>query len=42
VALDTFERLGARPWAERACSELRATGLIKPGAAGRDRFLLTP
>jgi ATP/maltotriose-dependent transcriptional regulator MalT len=25
-ALDGFERLGARPWAERARSELRATG----------------
>jgi DNA-binding CsgD family transcriptional regulator len=25
-ALDTFERLGARPWAERARAELRATG----------------
>lgn len=26
AALDTFERLGARPWAERARAELRATG----------------
>jgi DNA-binding CsgD family transcriptional regulator len=26
AALDAFERLGARPWAERARSELRATG----------------
>lgn len=26
LALDTFERLEARPWAERARSELRATG----------------
>jgi DNA-binding CsgD family transcriptional regulator len=26
VALDAFERLGARPWAERAATELRATG----------------
>jgi DNA-binding CsgD family transcriptional regulator len=25
-ALDTFERLGAAPWAERAAAELRATG----------------
>jgi len=25
-ALETFERLGARPWAERARAELRATG----------------
>ena len=26
AALETFERLGARPWAERAADELRATG----------------
>ncbi|NJP91544.1 AAA family ATPase [Nonomuraea sp. FMUSA5-5] len=26
AALETFERLGARPWAERARTELRATG----------------
>ena len=26
AALDAFERLGARPWAERARTELRATG----------------
>ena len=26
AALDVFERLGARPWAERARAELRATG----------------
>ena len=26
AALDVFERLGARPWAERARTELRATG----------------
>ena len=26
AALDTFERLGAQPWAERAATELRATG----------------
>ncbi|RKQ87605.1 regulatory LuxR family protein [Solirubrobacter pauli] len=31
-ALDEFERLGAKPWAERARSELRATG---GAAAGR-------
>jgi DNA-binding CsgD family transcriptional regulator len=30
VALDTFERLGARPWAERARAELRTGG----GASG--------
>ncbi len=27
AALDTFERLGARPWAHRAGAELRATGM---------------
>ena len=32
-ALDEFERLGAKPWAERARAELRATG----GAAGGRR-----
>lgn len=34
AALDAFERLGARPWAERARAELRATGgpAAKPGA----------
>jgi len=30
AALEKFERLGARPWASRAASELRATGLTKP------------
>jgi DNA-binding CsgD family transcriptional regulator/tetratricopeptide (TPR) repeat protein len=30
AAIETFERLGARPWAERARSELRATGQSKP------------
>ncbi|MFE2417008.1 helix-turn-helix transcriptional regulator [Streptomyces hokutonensis] len=32
-ALDTFERLGARPWTARAGNELRATGL-SVGASG--------
>ncbi|MEV0486204.1 AAA family ATPase [Streptomyces sp. NPDC050508] len=32
-AIDTFERLGARPWTARAGNELRATGL-SVGAAG--------
>ncbi len=32
AALDAFERLGARPWAEKARAELRATG---GAAAGR-------
>ena len=27
AALDMFERLGARPWAQRAANELRATGI---------------
>jgi DNA-binding CsgD family transcriptional regulator len=27
AALDAFERLGARPWAQRAANELRATGI---------------
>lgn len=29
AAAQTFERLGARPWADRAASELRATGLMR-------------
>jgi DNA-binding CsgD family transcriptional regulator len=32
AALDTFERLGARPWAERARSELRTGGGASAGA----------
>ena len=41
-ALETFDRLGAAPWAERARAELRATGesVARPGSAPRDR--LTP
>jgi DNA-binding CsgD family transcriptional regulator len=42
AALETFERLGARPWAVRASNELRATGQTKPR---RDEFApatLTP
>ncbi|MET7398706.1 LuxR family transcriptional regulator [Dactylosporangium sp. NPDC005572] len=31
VALETFDRLGARPWAERARNELRATGVATAG-----------
>jgi DNA-binding CsgD family transcriptional regulator len=46
AALVTFERLGARPWAERAAKELRATGWTvgMPGAATADSpaDLLTP
>jgi DNA-binding CsgD family transcriptional regulator len=38
AALDAFEQLGARPWAERASNELRATGIHRerpdsPGSA---------
>jgi len=32
AALEVFERLGARPWTERARAELRAAG-VTPGAA---------
>ncbi|MFF4925948.1 LuxR C-terminal-related transcriptional regulator [Kitasatospora sp. NPDC001261] len=32
AALETFEELDARPWAERARHELRATGASRPGA----------
>ena len=42
AALETFERLGARPWASRAASELRATGQTQAGADQRDRDSLTP
>ncbi|HEY4028513.1 MAG TPA: AAA family ATPase [Candidatus Dormibacteraeota bacterium] len=41
LALETFERLDARPWAERAQAELRATGeTVHRGAPGGDE--LTP
>jgi DNA-binding CsgD family transcriptional regulator len=39
-ALETFERLGARPWAERAGAELRATG-ERLRARGREHEELT-
>jgi DNA-binding CsgD family transcriptional regulator len=42
MALATFERLEARPWAERATNELRATGETKPRADDGDRNTLTP
>jgi DNA-binding CsgD family transcriptional regulator len=32
AALDTFRRLGARPWVTRAANEMRATGLPTPVA----------
>lgn len=34
LAEEAFRRLGARPWAERAAKELRATGLSVPRAVG--------
>ena len=36
AALDAFERLGARPWAQRAANELRATGVTigRPEVSG--------
>jgi len=33
-ALETFERLGATPWAERAQAELRAAGAVKRAPVG--------
>jgi DNA-binding CsgD family transcriptional regulator len=42
AALETFERLGARPWATRAANELRATGQTRPRVDERDRDALTP
>jgi DNA-binding CsgD family transcriptional regulator len=34
AALETFQELGARPWATRASNEVRAAGLTHRGAAG--------
>ena len=42
AALATFERLGARPWVERATSELRASGQSKPRAGDNVLDRLTP
>jgi DNA-binding CsgD family transcriptional regulator len=42
AALDAFERLGARPWATRAASELRATGQAKARADEQESDSLTP
>ncbi|WP_330286007.1 helix-turn-helix transcriptional regulator [Streptomyces sp. NBC_00576] len=43
AALDTFERVGARPWTERARAELRATGVTPTSTAPRDALAeLTP
>ncbi|MER6165599.1 ATP-binding protein [Streptomyces violaceorubidus] len=41
TALDTFEELGARPWADRARTELRAGG-AGAGTAASGRTALTP
>ena len=42
AALDTFQRLGAVPWAARAGSELRATGLTIGHLPGTGSASLTP
>jgi DNA-binding CsgD family transcriptional regulator len=42
AALDTFQRLGAAPWAARASSELRATGLTTGDPASTGPASLTP
>ena len=42
AALETFDRLGAAPWATRAATELRATGQTKPRSVGFPKEELTP
>ncbi|KJY31686.1 helix-turn-helix transcriptional regulator [Streptomyces sp. NRRL S-495] len=44
AALETFERLGAEPWADRARTELTATGTAAPAPAAAEGALtmLTP
>jgi DNA-binding CsgD family transcriptional regulator len=42
AALETFERLGARPWAGRAASELRASGQTGPRVHEQAGDTLTP
>ena len=42
AALEIFERLGAKPWAARAASQLRATGRTDPRTELRERDPLTP
>jgi DNA-binding CsgD family transcriptional regulator len=42
AALETFRRLGARTWAERAAVQLRATGQAQPRGGFRDHESLTP
>lgn len=41
-ALETFERLEAKPWLDRASNELRATGQVRARADERVRESLTP
>jgi DNA-binding CsgD family transcriptional regulator len=41
AALETFEGLGARPWAARAANELRAAGQTRPRPATTERDPLT-
>jgi DNA-binding CsgD family transcriptional regulator len=42
AALNTFRRLGARPWAARASQELRATGVSVGASDGKGPVPLTP
>ncbi|WP_218024351.1 helix-turn-helix transcriptional regulator, partial [Nocardia lijiangensis] len=43
AALETFDRLGAAPWAARAATELRATGVaVHPPGPGDPLAALTP
>jgi DNA-binding CsgD family transcriptional regulator/tetratricopeptide (TPR) repeat protein len=42
AALETFERLGARPWATHASNELRATGQTRSRSSLSARERLTP
>jgi DNA-binding CsgD family transcriptional regulator len=42
AALETFERLGARPWATRASNELRATGQTRSRPSVAASEALTP
>ena len=42
IALETFERLGAAPWAERARTELTATGITGRAADHGPSVSLTP
>ena len=41
-ALDTFRRLGAQPWTDRAATELRATGKTRARREPEARDTLTP